>query len=320
MSSGSPNCSGLTKMLTATTSHSARARSISETCPACSAPMVGTRPTVAPRRPGRIEAGPAAGRRPLHVDRHGGRSPGSYTVAGTETCAGVPIGGQLRGEGGAGLVAGALGLAQGVEMPAERRPVAPAGRPGEGGLRPQGGHVVDGGPRQRQEGLEVEADGDGDPLHLAEQGHDVVRRDAGGGVVGGPVLVGHVDRAAAEGGRDLVGDVVAGHRERRRRAQPGGADFAVGQRDERVHRSAARWAPSASSPSEPERWTTVVVTTGTTAAATSAMASSGVAMHEDVDAARPCPTGRRPGAGTRRIPSRAPRARRRGTCRPGLGR
>ena len=48
MSSGSPNCSGFTKMLTATTSHSARARVISEVCPSCSAPMVGTSPTTPP--------------------------------------------------------------------------------------------------------------------------------------------------------------------------------------------------------------------------------------------------------------------------------
>ncbi len=48
MSSGSPNCSGFTKMLTATTSHSARARAMREVCPSCSAPMVGTRPTTRP--------------------------------------------------------------------------------------------------------------------------------------------------------------------------------------------------------------------------------------------------------------------------------
>ena len=35
-------------MLTATTSHSARARVMRETWPACRAPMVGTRPTVRP--------------------------------------------------------------------------------------------------------------------------------------------------------------------------------------------------------------------------------------------------------------------------------
>jgi hypothetical protein len=48
MSSGSPNCSGFTKMLTATVSHSARARVMRETWPACSAPMVGTSPTEPP--------------------------------------------------------------------------------------------------------------------------------------------------------------------------------------------------------------------------------------------------------------------------------
>ena len=48
MSSGSPNCSGLTKTVTATWSHSAAARATSERWPACRAPMVGTRPTVRP--------------------------------------------------------------------------------------------------------------------------------------------------------------------------------------------------------------------------------------------------------------------------------
>ena len=40
------NCVGLTKTLTTTMSFSLRARSTSDLCPACNAPMVGTRPTV----------------------------------------------------------------------------------------------------------------------------------------------------------------------------------------------------------------------------------------------------------------------------------
>ena len=63
----------------------------------------------------------------------------------------------------------------------------------------EGVHVVDGGPGQGEEGLEVEADRGGHPLDLAEQGHHVVGGDAGGGVVGGPVAVGHLDQPAPEG-------------------------------------------------------------------------------------------------------------------------
>ena len=47
-SSVGANCSGLTKMLSTTQSHRARARSISDKCPACSAPIVGTKPTRIP--------------------------------------------------------------------------------------------------------------------------------------------------------------------------------------------------------------------------------------------------------------------------------
>src|SRR5580698_1467493 len=44
MSSGSENCVGLTKMVTATRSHSTPARSIKERWPSWSAPIVGTSP------------------------------------------------------------------------------------------------------------------------------------------------------------------------------------------------------------------------------------------------------------------------------------
>src|SRR6188768_76238 len=44
-SDASPNWRGLTKIDITTVALSARARSTSETCPACSQPMVGTRPT-----------------------------------------------------------------------------------------------------------------------------------------------------------------------------------------------------------------------------------------------------------------------------------
>ena len=49
-----------------------------------------------------------------------------------------------------------------------------------------------------REGLEVEADRGRHPLDLAEQGHHVVGGDAGGGVIGGAVGVGHLDHPAAQ--------------------------------------------------------------------------------------------------------------------------
>ena len=77
MSSGSPNWSGFTKMLTATTSHSARARSSSDVCPSCSAPMVGTSPTTRPGGAGPVQHGATGGDGldDLHRDC-------SYTAAG----------------------------------------------------------------------------------------------------------------------------------------------------------------------------------------------------------------------------------------------
>ena len=49
-SSSGPNCRGFTKMPTATASQASRAARISERCPSCNAPMVGTRPIVTPSR------------------------------------------------------------------------------------------------------------------------------------------------------------------------------------------------------------------------------------------------------------------------------
>ena len=205
-------------------------------------------------------------------------------------------------------------------MTAERGPVAPAGGAGERGGRAERGDVVDGGPGQRQEGLEVEADLGGDALDLAEERDDVVRRDAGGGVVGGPVLVGDLDGAAAERGGDLMGDGHAGDGEGDTRAQPGGADLAVGQRDERVHGGPERVGAQGV---EPEGAREVDDGRRDDRHDGGRHLGDGVVGRgddEDVDPARRVRQVVAVGAGNRRIPSRAPRARRRGMCRPGQGR
>ena len=72
--------------------------------------------------------------------------------------------GQAGGQSRTGLIAGALGLGQGIEVATQRRPVAAAGRSGERRAGAQGGYVIDGGPGQGEERLEVQADRGGHPL------------------------------------------------------------------------------------------------------------------------------------------------------------
>ena len=76
---------------------------------------------------------------------------------------------------------------QGGPVAVHRVPVAPGGRPGQGLAGPEGQGVVGGRPHQAGEGLERQPGGGGHPLHLADEGHQVVGGDGGGGVVGGPV-------------------------------------------------------------------------------------------------------------------------------------
>ena len=149
-------------------------------------------------------------------------------------------------------------------MAAEGGPVAPAGAgPSSAARGAERGHVVDGGPGERQERLEVQADRGRHPLDLAEQRHHVVRRDAGRGVVGRPVAVVDLDHPAAEALDISRGHRGAGDGEGHPRAQPGRTDLTVGQRHERVQRRPHAGAGArASSPSEPERCTTVVALDG----------------------------------------------------------
>ena len=158
--------------------------------------------------------------------------------------------GQAGGQSRTGLIAGALGLGQGVEVAAQRRPVAAAGRSGERRAGAQGGHVVDGGPGQGEERLEVQADRGGHPLHLAQQRHHVVGRDAGGGVIRRPVAVGDLDHAAPQARHHVAGQWRPGDGEGDSRAEAGGTDLAVGQGHQRVHgRSQRMWRQGV----EPER-------------------------------------------------------------------
>src|SRR6185437_4749747 len=109
MSSGSPNCSGLTKIVTPTWSHSAAARTSSDRWPACRAPMVGTNPTVAPRAraASRVAENPAtvlttstAGSRRLgHAGRHR-RHPDLRDVVGGHLVVGHLVVRRAAGQGG----------------------------------------------------------------------------------------------------------------------------------------------------------------------------------------------------------------------------
>src|SRR5581483_3605544 len=148
MSSGSPNCSGLTKMLAVTTPHSARARASKDRWPSCRAPMVGTKPTGATRP---APAGSAAAAC-ASATRH---SLAVVTVRMSDRCL---LGGrrsQAGGQRGARLVAGALVLGQRVEVAAERGPITTTGRAGQRRPGAELGHVVERSPGQGQEGLEV---------------------------------------------------------------------------------------------------------------------------------------------------------------------
>ncbi len=119
-------------------------------------------------------------------------------------------------------------------MPAQRVPVTSHRRPGQGPPRPERRHVIDRSPGQGQECFKIETGGGCHPLDLAQEGDDVVGRDAGRGVVGGPIGVVHLDHPPTQGERDLAGHGLAAHGEGHARGQSAGPDGGVGERDERV--------------------------------------------------------------------------------------
>ena len=171
------------------------------------------------------------------------------------------------------------------------------------------------------EGVEGQPGGGGHPLDLAQQRHHVVGRDAGGGVVGGPVAVGHLDHAPAEASATAPRHRVAGHGEGDARAAGGPAPTSpLGSGTSGWSEPRSGCGARTSSPSEPERWTTTVVATGSTAAATSATASSGVAMTSTStpSAASPASVVVAPEeAGELVAPDRVERAASDGPARPG---
>ena len=68
----------------------------------------------------------------------------------------------------------------------------------------------------------------------------MVRRDAGGGVIGGAVRIGHLDDPPVEREGQEAGHRVPAHGERHPGGQPGGADDRVGQGDQGVQGGPAR--------------------------------------------------------------------------------
>ncbi len=141
---------------------------------------------------------------------------------------------QSPGQGHAGLVAGDLVAVEGPAVPVEGGLVAAGGGTGERGGGAELGHVGQRGPGEAHERVEVEPGRRRHPLDLAHERHQVVRGDAGGGVVGGTVLVVDGHDGPVEQPGQIPGHRVTGHGEGDPAAEPDPADLGGGQRDERV--------------------------------------------------------------------------------------
>ena len=145
-------------------------------------------------------------------------------------------------------------------MALDRRVVAAGRRPGERGRRTELGDVVDRGPHEVEVGLERHAGRRRHPLDLAEQRDEVVRGDHRGRVVGGPVVVGHLERPAAE----VVDHPAAPWgrpppRTTRRRPDARAPTSGFGSATSGCSAPRRRGCgPSTSSPSDPARWATTV--------------------------------------------------------------
>src|SRR6266545_4436262 len=219
-SSPGPNCKGFTKIDTATTSRSARARRISEMWPSWNSPMVGTNPTVRPAARSASQASRNSAirtttftastpwrdrsrRRPPVEDLLHRRPAGPVQTSGP--------GGQLDGGPAQDDVCGdgpRRPFGQRPEVPLDRGGIAPGHRAGEGGRRPPRRGVLQAGPGQREERLDGVLD-PGRGEDLLRQGHErdqVVRGQHGAGVVQSPVLLGDPERAPAEVGGDALAE------------------------------------------------------------------------------------------------------------------
>src|SRR6202034_3930012 len=180
-------------MLTATMSHSAVARIIKDSWPAWSAPMVGTSPTVRPSN----RAASRAWRNPTTVWTTSISDPRPDSLGllrrpvlgrfdrGPGPSWGRPFVGQAVGRFHASVIAGPLVLGQRPSVPLEVGPIPPGRWARQRRRRTQASDIVDRGARQIQERVDVEVGRRRDPLDLPEERHDVVRGDAGGGVIGG---------------------------------------------------------------------------------------------------------------------------------------
>lgn len=217
--------------------------------------MVGTKPTVAaaarwasrPRRTRRWCRGPRSASAMAPDPYRSAGSPSPSTSRGAEVTAPAPGSAFVSDGSMAARCRDTVAQSPAHHRPRERLP------------GPQLGHVVERAPGQVEVGPAGHADARSDALHLAHERHQVVGGDHGGGVVGGPVLVGHREPATAQIGHQPLHDRVARHGEPGARRQALGPQGSRGQRHQRVHRphpAGRRARPVRGCPSSapPRRW------------------------------------------------------------------
>jgi hypothetical protein len=96
-----------------------------------------------------------------------------------------------------------------------------------GGANP--GDVLEGRSSEIEIGLERDARSPRDSLHLPEEGHEVIRRDARGGVICDPILVAYLEGASPEILYRPAHPLVSGDGEPGSRCESLGADLRVGK-------------------------------------------------------------------------------------------
>jgi hypothetical protein len=147
--------------------------------------------------------------------------------------------GKSRREGDARVVAGQFGAVKDAPVKLDGCEIPARGRAGERPRRSEHRDIVESAAGKRQERLERQAGCPGDPLHLSEQGHDVVGSYTGSRVVNGALVIGNEKRMAAETEYQVGGELVASYGEEWPTAQSQCADDRIGKAHERVERSAA---------------------------------------------------------------------------------
>src|SRR5690606_31839837 len=149
--------------------------------------IVGTNPTVRPATRSRS----SAARNESTVAWTWGTSALLGERSGQAVVVDQPAGGSREGE-----VRLALGRVDGGEVPGDGVPIAPSHGAGEGAGRSDFGHVLQRAGSEVEVRLAGHTDAPGDAVHLAHEGHQVVRRHDRGGVVGGAILVAHLEPPA----------------------------------------------------------------------------------------------------------------------------